>query len=160
MNIMSKIPLRKHQIGFTLIELMIVVAIMGIITTVAYPSYQGYIKSASRSAAQADLMSLAAALERHKAASYTYTAAAALAADTGKPAIYAQHSPSAELYSSRRYDLYITAASGNTYLIEAKPVSGTVQAADGNIALYSDGRRAWDINNDGNIGAGEFCWRC
>ena len=69
-----------------MIELMIVVAIIGIIATVAYPSYQGFIKSASRSAAQADLMSLAAALERHKAASYTYEAAAVLAADTGKPA--------------------------------------------------------------------------
>ncbi len=61
-NIMSQI-----QKGFTLIELMISVAIIGIITSIAYPSYQGFIVSTNRSAAQADLMSLAAAMERHKA---------------------------------------------------------------------------------------------
>ena len=60
--------------GFTLVELMIVVAIVGILSMLAYPSYQGFIKGSNRSAAQADLMSLAAAMERHKAASYRYWA--------------------------------------------------------------------------------------
>lgn len=160
MKIPSRRPLKIQQIGFTLIELMIVVTIMSIIATVAYPSYQGYIKTASRSAAQADLMSLAAALERHKAARYTYRGAADLAADTGKPAIYHQHSPSAEPYASRIYDLSITAASNNAYVIAAQPVTGTVLAGDGRVFLYSDGRRAWDINNDGSVGLSEFCWRC
>ena len=150
----------KIQKGFTLIELMISVAIVGIISSIAYPTYQGFIVSTNRSAAQADLISLAAAMERHKAASFSYKAAAASAADTGKPAIFHQHSPSAELYDDRKYDLYISEASGSAYLLEAKPVSGTSQAGDGNVAFYSDGRRAWDTNNNGTFSTTEFCWSC
>ncbi|MFT6989746.1 MAG: type IV pilus assembly protein PilE [Paraglaciecola sp.] len=160
---MSIVPkaMSKMQKGFTLIELMITVAIIGIISTIAYPSYQGFIVSTNRGAAQADLMSLAAAMERHKAASFSYKAAADAAADTGKPAIFHQHSPSAELYDNRKYDLYISEASGSAYLLEAKPVSGTSQADDGKIAFNSDGRRAWDANNNGTYSTtDEFCWRC
>lgn len=150
----------KTQKGFSLIELMISVAIIGIIATIAYPSYQGFIVSTNRGVAQADLMSLAAAMERHKAASFSYRAAADSAADTGKPAIFHQHSPSAELNASRKYDLFISEASGSAYTLEARPVTGTSQAGDGNIAFFSDGRRAWDINNNGAYSATEFCWRC
>lgn len=146
--------------GFSLIELMVTVAIIGIISTIAYPTYQGFIQNTNRGAAQADLMSLAAAMERHKASVFTYKAAAASAADNGKPAIFKQHSPSAESYGQRKYDLFISAASGSSYLIEAKPVNGTLQAGNGNLALYSDGRRAWDEDNSGSISSSEFCWNC
>jgi type IV pilus assembly protein PilE len=151
---------RKSQEGFTLIELMIVVAIIGIIAAIAYPSYQGFIVNTNRSASQADLISLAAAMERHKAASFTYQAAADSSADTGKPAIFHQHSPSAELYANRKYDLYISEASGSAYLIEARPLTGTPQADDGTLFFYSDGRRAWDVNNNGTISSTEYCWNC
>ena len=148
------------QKGFTLIELMISVAIIGIITSIAYPSYQGFIVSTNRSAAQADLMSLAAAMERHKAAAFSYKAAADSAVDTGKPAIFHQHSPSAEPYENRKYDLYISEASGSAYLIDARPVLSTSQAEDGKVAFYSDGRRAWDADNNGTFSATEYCWNC
>lgn len=151
---------KAKQTGFSLIELMVAVAIIGIIVSIAYPSYQSMIVSTHRGAAQADLMSLAAAMERHKAASFTYKAAALSAADTGKPNIFHQHSPSAEPYDKRKYDLYIAQASGGAYLIEARPVSGTPQANDGKVMLYSDGRRAWDANNNGSIASSEYCWSC
>lgn len=146
--------------GFTLVELMVVVAIVGILSMLAYPSYQGFIKGSNRSAAQADLMSLAAAMERHKAASYSYKGAADSSADTGSPAIFHKHSPSAEPYANRKYDLVITQAAGNSYLLEAKPVTSTAQSGDGSLYFYSDGRRAWDKDNSGAISSTEFCWSC
>ena len=51
--------------GFSLIELMIAVAILGIITTMAVNSYQSSVRKARRADAKADLMELAQLLERN-----------------------------------------------------------------------------------------------
>jgi len=151
----------NHQ-GFTLIELMIVVAIVGIITAIAYPSYQGVIKGSNRSTAQADLMAFAASMERHKAANFTYEGAAAGGGNTGKPAIFQTHSPSSEPAANKRYDLTIDTVSANgvSYRIKAQPVSGTEQSGDGNLFVFSDGRKAWDKDSSGSLSSSEYCWGC
>jgi type IV pilus assembly protein PilE len=56
--------MNKQQIGFTLIELMIAVAIVGILTSVGYPSYQKHVQKAKRAEAQAALVSFATAMEQ------------------------------------------------------------------------------------------------
>ncbi len=66
-----------RQAGFTLIELMIVVAIIGIIAAIAYPSYQDSVNRTQRSDALTTLSRLATAQERF----YTVKAPATYAAD-------------------------------------------------------------------------------
>lgn len=150
--------MRIMQQGFTLVELMITIAIIGIIVSVAYPNYQSYIVKTSRGVAQADLMSLAAAMERHKAASFSYEAAAAGSSNSGAPAFFYQHSPSAEHYNDRKYNLSIKESSVSAYVLEAVPRSGTTQDGNGRLALFSDGRRAWQ-KIPGTYD-GQFCWNC
>lgn len=61
--------------GFTLIEIMVVVAIVGIISAIAYPSYQEHVRKTRRVDAQANLMELAQFMERYHTAKGTYVGA-------------------------------------------------------------------------------------
>lgn len=151
-----------RQKGFTLIELMIAVAIIGILMSIAYPSYQSHLISSSRAAAQADLMAFAGAMERHKAANFSYAGAANGGANTGAPAIFQSYSPSSEPAANKKYDLIIetVSASGTSYRLKATAVSGTIQADEGPLYLFSDGRKGWDKNKDGNLAVAEYCWSC
>ncbi|MCC4620365.1 type IV pilin protein, partial [Xanthomonas cassavae CFBP 4642] len=58
--------------GFTLIELMIVVAVVGILAAVAYPSYAEHIRKSRRAQAKADLVEYAQMAERSHTTNNTY----------------------------------------------------------------------------------------
>jgi len=130
--------------GFTLIELMIVVAIVGILAAIAYPSYQSSVEKSRRSDAQAALTAFSAAMERY----YTdngnsYLGAAASNADTGAPAIFPTEAPLEG--STKFYNLTIESAARTTYELRATPKGA--QAGDGVLRLFSNGVREW--NKDG-----------
>lgn len=145
---------RSSQTGFTLIELMIVVAIIGIIATIAYPNYIEYVDRARRSDAQGALTGLSGAMERFYASNNTYQGAAAAGADTGAPAIYPDEAPLDG--SQKYYDLTIQAAGASSYTLRATPKGG--QVGDGTLELDSSGARRWDRDNAGGFGADENTW--
>jgi len=146
----------KNSSGFTLIELMIVVAIIGIIAAIAYPSYVQYVERARRSDAQGALMGLAGAMERHRATNGTYENAAAGPSDTGGPRIYPTESPIDG--SAKFYDLTIQSANAVSFTLQASPKNA--QAGTGILTLEHTGLRGWDENNDGDTDdAGEDDWQ-
>jgi type IV pilus assembly protein PilE len=56
---------KKRQVGFTLIELMVVISIVGLLLAIAMPGYSDYLTRARRSDARAALLEIAAAQERN-----------------------------------------------------------------------------------------------
>lgn len=56
---------KPNQSGFTLIELMIVVAVIGLLTTIALPSYNGYVARGKRAEARAEVLKAEGWLERY-----------------------------------------------------------------------------------------------
>ncbi|MSQ69057.1 MAG: type IV pilin protein [Gammaproteobacteria bacterium] len=64
---------RPPQAGMTLIELMVVLAVVGILTAIAYPSYQGSVSKARRADGKTLLLDIAARQERYFMDSSSYT---------------------------------------------------------------------------------------
>jgi type IV pilus assembly protein PilE len=115
--------------GFSLVELMIALAIIGVISSIAYPSYQGYIQDTYHGQAQADVKSCGLALERFYANGFTYQSGEAECT---------LWSPASGALASRQYTLAVTPIPlGQTYTITATPVSGTCD--DRCYSLQSDG---------------------
>lgn len=69
------LTLTARQRGFTLIELMIVVAIVGILSSIAYSSYQSSVVKSRRQAAQGCLLELAQYMERFYTSNMSYASA-------------------------------------------------------------------------------------
>ena len=140
--------------GFTLIEVMIVVGIIAILASIAYPSYQDSVVKSRRSDAMGALQGLAQAMERHYTDTGSYEAAAASGNDTGAPAIFATRSPIDG--SVAYYNLVITAATGTGYTIQAQPLGS--QVGDGYLQLKSNGERAWARSGGSAFATTDYCW--
>jgi type IV pilus assembly protein PilE len=120
--------------GFTLIELMIVVLMVGILASIAYPMFTGQLVKASRSAAQSFMMELASRQERHLLDARGYTDS------LGAGGLNMSVPPDV----SRAYTITLVAdntATPPVFTVVAVPVPGTRQQNDGIMSLDSFGTR-------------------
>lgn len=127
---------KRRTAGFSLIELMIAVLIIGILAAIAIPSYNQYKVKARRSAAMAALEHAGNVMERYHLQKNTYVGAT-IPPDTAD-----------------KYVLSITSATQNSYTLLATPVIGSAQDGDGIIVLDSSGARGWDEDHNGVIDVG------
>lgn len=111
--------MNTKKTGFTLIELMVVVAIMGILSSIAYPSYMESVLKSRRADAKGALLNFANTMERYHTTSNSYEGLAAGEADTGSPRIFAVKTP--ETGSETYYNLTILAANANSFTLKATP---------------------------------------
>lgn len=119
--------------GFTLIELMIALAIIGILAAIGYPSYQDSVQKSRRADCEGALVGFAGAMERHFTTNNAYTGAGAAGADTGAPAIYATQCPVDG--GAATYNLTIQAATATTYTVQAVPVNAQASDSCGTLTL-------------------------
>ena len=131
--------------GFTLIELMIVVAVIGMLAAIALPSYRSYIVRAARVEAQTELLELASLQEKiflnsngyafSVTGGYNGTSAGGLGRTTGTT-------------KDGKYTLSLVDAAGTvmtaaapTFVLLATPTAGGSQVGDGTMSVNEAGRR-------------------
>ena len=128
--------MRKQNRGFTLIELMIVVAIIGILAGVGYPAYTDAVKKGNRADGINSLLKLAGMMEEYYMNNDTYANATignTIGSTSSSDGLYT-------LSISQKEDFY--------YMIKAAPVNSDPDC--GNLFLDSTGKKTSQ--------AGTSCW--
>lgn len=120
----GKYLMSKNVWGFTLIELMIVVAILGILSAIAYPAYTDYVRRGQRAEAKSLLLQNAQFLERNMTENNVYDEDSA-----GTPIVLPFNQSPQE--GAMMYDIVVFPITETTYTLSAAPVPGTIMEDDG-----------------------------
>ena len=130
-----KVKIGKKN-GFTLIELMIVVAIVAILAAIAYPAYQSYKVRVSRAEAQVVMLEIAAKMSAYKNSKGNYSGAT-VASIYGSTVIPSQ--------GNALYDLAFSPSptTETGWELIATPKTGTAQANNGVICVNDQNQRFW-----------------
>lgn len=130
---MSNIPFATlRSRGVTLIELMVVIAILGIITSVGYPMYTDHVRKGHRAAAQAHLMTLASRQGEILVGSNSYAPQAELLALLPVPPAVAKY------YT---LTMPVPGTRPPSFKITATPKVGSPQVRDGYLSLDQAGEK-------------------
>lgn len=152
-------PTQRHSKGFTLIEIMVVVAIIGILAAVAMPAYTGYIARANRADARTQLIQAALFMQRFYAANDSYQQdRAGTAVLTAMPASL-KNSPAD---GTALYTLSIPTATDTDFSLRMVPVSTGKMASDkcGTFTLTATGVKGVLVNNAaGSTTLRDECWK-
>jgi len=142
---MKSIQNFKSHSGITLVELMVVVAILGILAAIGYPSYQDYVRRSKRVDAQAIMTEDAQFLERYFTTNGTYTGATLSASQSQAPKS-----------GTAAYTISATINGGGTgYTVTATPTGTFTDPLCGTLTVDQTGNRTVSTGN-ANVAA---CWK-
>lgn len=123
---------RRPQHGFTLIELMITLAIVAILAAIGYPSYTSHVKKSNRRAAQAQMLDIANRQQQFLLANRAYASKTQLT-DSG-------YNLPTDL--TGKYDYDITVGTGTVPAFTITFTASGNQVSDGNLTFNSEGVKA------------------
>ncbi len=143
-------PVRQR--GFTLIEVMITVAIVGILTAIALPSYSEYIRRVHRADARTGLMQAAQWLERAATANGVYP--------TSLPNALQWMDGNGVPDPGKRYNISLASSSNAAFTLQAIPKNPGPQASDkcGTYTLSNTGVRGANGKTSDQAGYDANCW--
>lgn len=148
--------MRNSDNGFTLIELMITVAIIGILAAIAYPSYLKQVQKSNRSDAKVALSDVAQRMQRCFTANSTYDTAAGVCSVVDE-----LQGGTGVLSTEQLYQVKIAAdadLTATTYLLTATPVAGGRQATDDDCDRFTLSQSGVRAAYDGSTDNTDICW--
>lgn len=124
----ARVSAGRHAAGFTLVELMIVVAVIAILSAIVYPNYREYVVKARRTAVAGCLQQHAQTMERYYTTNLTYV---------GAPA------PRCETELSKFYGVGFQGGNptARAFILQAVPTSSQKDAKCGTLSVNAQGVR-------------------
>jgi type IV pilus assembly protein PilE len=143
--------------GFTLIEVMITVAIVAIVAAIAYPSYQEYVRRGNRAEARATMMDLAQMQERYFSSNNAYLAVPA--APAAPPAGWKNWSGSS---GAVKYNIAVAVVAADGSVAPPVPASFTITATPA-VGYADPNCSTLTFDNSGSKGSSpkgtDYCWK-
>lgn len=139
----------QRQRGFTLIEIMLVVAILAIVASIAFSAFSDTSKDSTRVRAIADISALNDAVERYYQSSFSYTGA-----DADLPAL--ARAAGLTLLPDYAFSLVVS-PDGQGYALVAAPAAGAAMVGDGALVIDQTGARCYFQGDDAAVATAPGC---
>jgi type IV pilus assembly protein PilE len=149
-----KIEISRHQRGFSLIELMVVVAIVAIVMAIAFPSYERYVVTTKRAVAQNALLQVADRQQQFFMDNKQFAASLANLGFAANPwVVDDQGSSTVAGDAGAVYSVTLTNVTQTTWTATAAPLNGQLSRDTdcGSLSITQAGTKA-------STGGGNNCW--
>jgi type IV pilus assembly protein PilE len=138
-----------RQAGFSLVELLVVLVIMGVLSALALPGYSRYVQRGNRTEVMAALLEAQHFMERYYSANGQYLSPA------NAVPMLPQRLQRIPLQGTVRYQLSVREATVNSYLLQAVPEGSMAGDVCGNLTINQTGLRGV-LNSTHSVAE---CWR-